>query len=164
MLEQGSRLKLRKTAIVSNRDHGVQVYANAEASVVDSDIRNNARGALSGVPHKAAQRAVLTLEDCRIGGNQVFGVGACAQSQLILTRCSFAEDTKKNIYRESGAIVQTDAARELTPASQEATEATPRPDSTAKTKSSSRRTTTTKQRRPEEDISRVIRSWVLPPP
>jgi nitrous oxidase accessory protein NosD len=164
VLEQGSRLQLKKTALVSNRDHGLQVYANAEATVTDSDIRNNARGALSGVPHKASQRAVLKLEDCRIGGNQVFGVGACAQSQLILTRCSFAEDTKKNIYRESGAIVQTDAAPELTPASEEATEATPRPESTAKTKSSSRRTTTTKQKRPEEDISRVIRSWVLPPP
>ena len=163
VFEQGSRLQLKKTALASNRDHGLQVYANAEATVTDSDIRNNARGALSGVPHKASQRAALKLEDCRMGGNQVFGVGACAQSQLILTRCSFAEDTKKNIYRESGAIVQTDAAPELTPASEEAT-ATPRPNSTAKTKSSSRRTTTTKQRRPEEDISRVIRSLVLPPP
>ena len=80
VFEQGSHLNLKKTAIVSNRDHGLQVYANAEATVTDSAFRNNARGALSGVPRKAAQRGSLTLEDCRVGGNQVFGVGACAQS------------------------------------------------------------------------------------
>jgi nitrous oxidase accessory protein NosD len=161
VIEQGSRLKLKKTAIVLNRDHGLQVYANAEATAVDSDIRNNARGALSGVPHKAAQRAVLTLEDCRIGGNQVFGVGACTQSQLILTRCTFAEDAKKNIYRESGAIVQIDTGSELTKASEDAT-ATPSPESTAKKKSSSKRTTRSKPS-PEEEISRFIKRWAPRP-
>jgi nitrous oxidase accessory protein NosD len=161
VLEQGSRLQMRKTAIASNRDHGLQVYANAEATVTDSDIQNNARGALSGVPHKAAQRAVLTLEDCRFGGNQVFGVGACVQSQLILTRCTFAEDSKKNIYRENGAVVRIDKGSDLTSASEDAT-ATPSPESTAKTKSSSKHTPTPR-RRPEEDISRVIRSWIPHP-
>ena len=159
VFEQGSHLNLKKTAIVSNRDHGLQVYANAEATVTDSDIRNNARGALSGVPRKTAQRGSLTLEDCRIGGNQVFGVGACAQSQLILTRCVFAEDTKKNIYRESGAIVQVDTGSDVVSASVDAS-ATPQPESTAKTKSSSRRI---KRKPQEEDISRAIRRWVLPP-
>jgi parallel beta helix pectate lyase-like protein len=161
VIEQGSRLKLKKTAIVLNRDHGLQVYANAEATALDSDIRNNARGALSGVPHKAAQRAVLTLEDCRIGGNQVFGVGACTQSQLILTRCTFAEDAKKNIYRESGAIVQIDIGSELTKASEDTT-ATPSPESTAKKKSSSKRTTRSKPS-PEEEISRFIKRWAPHP-
>jgi nitrous oxidase accessory protein NosD len=167
VLEQGSRLKLRKTAIVSNRNHGLQVYANAEVTVIDSDIRNNARGALSGVPHKASQHAALTIEDCRIGGNQVFGVGACAQSQLILTRCVFEQDSKKNIYRESGAIVQMDTGSELTPSPEEAAEATPSPESTAKTKSGSRHTTRTRPRQQDEDaardISRIIRRWVPNP-
>ena len=159
VLERGSRLTLKKTALVSNRDYGLQVYANAEASVINSDIRNNVRGALSGVPHKASQRGSLTLEDCRMGGNQVFGVGACAQSQLILTRCSFAEDTKKNIYRENGAIIQVDTGSDVASASEDAT-ATPQSESSPKTKSISRRT---KRRPQEEDISRAIRRWVLPP-
>jgi len=167
VLEQGSRLKLKKTTILYNREHGLHVYANAEATVTDSEIRNNGRGAQSGVPHKASQRGSLTLEDCRIGGNQVFGVGACAQSQLILTRCVFDEESKKNIYRESGAIVQSDTGSELTPSPQEAAEATPSPESTAKTKSSSRRTTRTRQRQQDEDaardISRIIRQWVPHP-
>jgi nitrous oxidase accessory protein NosD len=167
VLEQGSRLKLKKTTILYNREHGLHVYANAEATVTDSEIRNNGRGAQSGVPHKASQRAVLTLEDCRIGGNQFFGVGACAQSQLILNRCVFDEESKKNIYRESGAIVQSDTGSELTPSPQEAAEATPSPESTPKTKSSSRRTTRTRPRQQDEDaardISRIIRQWVPHP-
>ena len=167
VLEQGSRLKLKKTTILYNREHGLHVYANAEATVTDSEIRNNGRGAQSGVPHKPAQRGSLTLEDCRIGGNQVFGVGACVQSQLTLTRCVFDEESKKNIYRESGAIVQSDTGSELTPSPQEAAEATPSPESTAKTKSSSRRTTRTRQRQQDEDaardISRIIRQWVPHP-
>jgi hypothetical protein len=163
VFDQGSRVKLKKTAIGSNRNHGLHVYGNGEASANDSDIRDNARGAQSGVPHKASQHGSLTLEDCRIGGNQVFGVGACAQSQLILTRCVFSEDSKKNIYRESGAIVQSDTGSDLAPP-QEAAEATATPESTPRRKSSTRRTTRTRPRQQdEEDISRIIRRWIPQP-
>jgi hypothetical protein len=159
---------LKKTTILYNREHGLHVYANAEATVTDCEIRNNGRGAQSGVPHKPAQRGSLTLEDCRIGGNQVFGVGACAQSQLTLTRCVFDEDSKKNVYRERDAIVQSDTGSELAPSSQEAAaEATPRPESTPRSKSSSRRTTRTTTRQQDDDtardISRIIRRWVPSP-
>jgi len=163
VMEQGSRLKLKKTAIVLNRDHGLQVYANAEATAVDSDIRNNARGALSGVPHKAAQRAVLTLEDCRIGGNQVFGVGACTQSELILNGCTFAEDSKKNVYRENGAVVRIDKGSDLISASEDST-ATPSPEATAKSKSTSKHATKKRQEQDttREQISRIMK-WIPRP-
>lgn len=164
VFDQGSRIELKKTALDSNRDHGLHVYGNGEATVNDSDIRGNTRGAQSGVPHKASQRASLTLQDCRISGNQIFGVGACAQSQLTLTRCAFDEDSKKNIYRESGAVVQTDTGPELAPSPQEAAETTPTPESTPRRKSSTRRTTRTRPRqKDEEDISRIIRRWIPQP-
>jgi nitrous oxidase accessory protein NosD len=165
VLEQGTRVQLKKTALVSNRDHGLQVYANAEARITDSDVRNNARGAQSGVPHKASQRASLTLEDCRVGDNQIFGVGACAQSQLILTRCVFDQESKKNIYREHDAIVQSDGGSEFASKSQDTAEASPSPESTAKPKSASKRASRKHQDRdaPQEQISRIIKRWVPHP-
>jgi hypothetical protein len=68
-------------------------------------------------------------------------------------------ECSENIYRESGAIVQSHVGSELPPASEDAT-STPQPESSPKTKSISRRIKRSPQ---EEDISRAIRRWVLPP-
>jgi hypothetical protein len=165
VFDQGSRLNMKKGAIAANRSYGLRVYRNGEALVVDSDIKNNGRGAQSGVPHKPAQRGSLTLQDCRIGGNQVFGLNACSQSQLILTRCVFDEDSKKNILHERGAIVQSDGGSEFASTSQDAAEESPTPEGTAKPKSTSKRTTKKRQEQDatREPISRIIQRWVPRP-
>jgi hypothetical protein len=78
------------------------------ASAVDSQIENNSRGAQSGMQKKSNMSGTLTLQNCRVAGNQIFGVGAYAKSQLTLTGVTFEANGKTNIYRESGAIVQSD--------------------------------------------------------
>jgi parallel beta helix pectate lyase-like protein len=108
-LDRGTHLVLTKTKVVGNREHGICVYGGAEAQATESQIENNARGAQSGMQKKAAMSAFLSLQDCRVAGNQTFGVGACAKSQLTLTGVTF-EANKTNIYRESGAIIRTEGS------------------------------------------------------
>jgi hypothetical protein len=107
-LDRGTRLNLSRTAMIGNREHGLCVYGGAVASAVDSQIENNSRGAQSGMQKKSNMSGTLTLQNCRVAGNQVFGVGAYAKSQLTLTGVTFEANGKTNIYRESGAIVQSD--------------------------------------------------------
>lgn len=80
----------------------------AEVSAIDSNFQNNARGAQSGSLRKSSQRASLRLENCHMGGNQVFGAGACTQSELVLANCVFEGTDETNIYHERGAVVRTE--------------------------------------------------------
>ena len=105
--DPGTQLKASRIALVSNRERGLYVYSGAAAHLLDSDLKNNARGAISGTRGRASERASITLENCRLGGNKVFGAGAAAQSELILTNCLFDGTDKTNIYKERGANVQT---------------------------------------------------------
>jgi len=50
----------------------------------------------------------LVLQNTRVAGNQIFGVGAYAKNQLSLSGVTFEGNGKTNIYRENGAIVRTD--------------------------------------------------------
>ena len=153
-IDKDSNLKLTKTMVAFNKDHGLYVYNNSEATVLNSDIQNNARGALSGQSRKSAQRALLTLEDCRIDGNTVFGVGASTQSQLNLIRCSFDGSNKTNIYKESGAIVQTDSIAEVSPSPGES------PEKEKSSERQSKKSRTSRQR--QEDVERVLRRFFVP--
>ena len=51
----------------------------------------------------------MSLEQCVIRGSRIFGAGACSKSHLTLTRVTFEDNGKNNLYRESGAIVQADS-------------------------------------------------------
>lgn len=113
--DRGTQLELRKTTIAGSKEQGLTVYDEARAVAFDSEFRNNARGAQSGMPQKSAARGSLTLEDCVVGANRVFGVGAHAQSELILTRVTFDGTDKTNIFRERSANVQTDAVADASP-------------------------------------------------
>lgn len=164
VFDPGSRVSLKKATLSANRDHGIYVYKNAEATVVDSDIQGNVRGALSGTRGKSSQRATVTLEDCRIGGNKTFGVGAGSQSALTLTRCVFAGTDKTNVYKERGAVVQTDAVAEASPTpgaspdpanESDQAETTPSPGR-AKSKPRPR------SRRGEDEAARFLRRILIP--
>jgi hypothetical protein len=156
-----SRLEMKKGGAFGNRDHGLVVFAEASATATESEFRNNARGAQSGMPRKSSGRGLLTLDSCSIGGNKVFGAGAHAQSELTLTHCTFDGTDKLNIYRERGAIVQMDAVpspsatpsptEEASPSGSE----TPSPTPSASPQKKSR--TPTRPRRREDDASRILR-------
>ncbi len=120
--DRGSQLQASKSTFLSNRDRGVYVYLQASARLVDCDLKNNGRGALSGARGRAAERGSITLENCRLGGNTIFGVGASVQSEIILTNCVFDGTDKLNISKERGAIVRTN---------EPAPSATPPPDASA---------------------------------
>ena len=156
MLDRGSRMNLKRTGILGNKDHGLHVYAEADLSIADSDIQNNARGAQSGTPRKSAERATVKLENCRIGGNTVFGVGAYTKSDLILNACTFDTTNKTNIFKERGANVQTDAP---------VAETSPAPDESATPEKSEggqahRPKRTPQPTRPHnEDIYRLLRRF-----
>lgn len=109
VLDQGSRLKGNKLTLAANKDCGINVRNSAQATVTNSDIQGNARGAVSGTRGKAAERGSLTLEDCHFAGNRTYAAGACAQSELILIRCVFDGSDKTNVFKERGAMVQNDA-------------------------------------------------------
>jgi hypothetical protein len=115
VLDRESRATLRKTALAANRDMGLYVHNNAQASAIDCDFQNNARGAQSGTARKSAERASVSLENCRFAGNRVFAAGACTDSELILNGCSFDGTDKTKIYKERGATVQSDALAENSP-------------------------------------------------
>jgi hypothetical protein len=162
VLDAKSQLDLTKSKLLSNRDHGLYVYANAQATAVDCDIRDNARGALSGTRGKPSTKASLTLDNCRLGGNSVFGAGASSQSELILTRCVFDGSDKTNLYKERGAIVTSDSAAESSPVAENSAEPSPGRDTTDSHRPSRRPTPRPRTFRPD-DVSRIIRR-ILPPP
>jgi hypothetical protein len=166
VFDPGSTLKLVKTNLVSNRDHGLYAYANAEVTADDSTIQNNARGVQSGTSRKSSQRASVKLQNCRFGNNRVFGAGACVQSELILANCVFDGSDKTNIYHERGAVVQTDAlagtpdasaSPEESPESTTATDESSPAQTKTKRRTSKRRSEEEEQRRRAEQISRVIK-------
>ena len=161
VFDAGSQVKLIKTSLNYNRDHGLYAYSNADVTAIDSNIQNNARGAQSGTQRKSAQRASVRLENCHFGGNQVFGAGAFVQSQLAVVNCVFDGTDKTNVYHERGAIVQTDAA----PVSPDAS-ASASPESSPESASANNSGTSQKPKRKAEkyrrndDLSRLIRRWV----
>ena len=161
VVDPGSQVKLVKTDLISNRDHGLYAYSNADVTALDSNIQNNARGAQSGTQRKSIQRASVRLENCRFGGNQVFAAGAFVQSQLAVANCVFDGTDKTNIYHERGAMVQTDAA----PVSPDAS-ASASPENSPESATASNENTPGKakrkaeRRRRDDDLSRVIRRWI----
>lgn len=117
-IDPGTQLKATRSALSANRNHGLSVSLQANANLVDCDLNQNARGAESGVHNKPAERASITLENCRLGANRVFGAGAALQSELILTNCVFDGTDKMQVYRERGArIQQTNDNAESSPTS-----------------------------------------------
>jgi hypothetical protein len=154
VIDRDSQLKLVKTTIASNKDYGLYVHGNAQAEVIDSDIQANGRGAQSGTSRKSAEHGSLRLEDSRIGGNRVFGVGVATQSELILNRCVFDGTDKTNVHKESGGVLQTDMVAETSPA----------PDATAEPKTErnqARRKSTPSQdsRRRADELNRILRQF-----
>jgi hypothetical protein len=154
-LDRGTHLVLTKTKVVGNREHGLCVYGGAEAQATESQIENNARGAQSGMQKKAAMSAFLSLQNCRVAGNQTFGVGACAKSQLTLSGVTF-EANKTNVYRESGAIIRTEGA----PGDQSQATATDSPDQEGDDNQDSTKRSK-KQKRPE-DARTILRRIFRP--
>ena len=118
---------------------------------------------MSGYRGKSSWRASVTLDNCRIGGNKIFGAGAGPQSELTLTKCTFDGTDKTNIYHERGAIVRNDATTpEGSPAAEDSTETEKASDSD---KPSQHKRTQHKRpaQNPAEDIHRFFRR-LLPPP
>jgi Right handed beta helix region len=159
VFDQGSRLKLTKTNVVSNRDHGLYAYGSAEVTAVDSNFQGNGRGAQSGTPRKSSQRASIRLENCQFGGNRVFGAGASTHSELVLANCAFDGTDKTNVYHERGAVVRTEGLAGGPEASPEPTDE--ESSDQAKTKhKTDRHRYDDEQRRRAEDISRIIRRFL----
>ncbi len=89
VIDPNSHLKVTKTKVLSNRDHGLYAYLNGELTASDCDVQNNSRGVLSGYRGKSSWRGSVTLDNCRFGGNTVFGVGAGPKSELTMVHCHF---------------------------------------------------------------------------
>jgi hypothetical protein len=164
--DQGTQLEMHKTHVVGNRERGIAVFSEAQGTVTGSEFRGNARGAVSGLPKKSSGRARLTLQDCVVGGNRVFGVGVFAQNELILTRVNFEGGDKQDIYKERNAIVQTEAtpAPEGSPSPAASPEASASPGEqkpqASPTPASKRRPRPTpRPRRLEDDATRILRHF-----
>ncbi len=184
-LDRKTNLRGTRLKFTGNTDSGLFLRQNAEAFVTDSDFMNNARGATAGVGGKPAERASFALENCRFGGSRFFAVGACTQSQVSLTNCSFDGTDKQNIYKERGAIVKNDtslpspgptAAADASPSPTSGAGVAPKPvpepeagdgteSSATPSHSPSRPRPTPKRRilRPEEEAARILRR-ILPHP
>jgi hypothetical protein len=176
IFDHGSRLTMTTTKFVGNNDYGLHAYASAQVTASDCDFRNNARGVLSGSKGRAAERASVTLENCRFGGNRVFGAGAAMQSELILTKCVFDGSDKTNTYKERGANIQTNDApvqqpsptppadAETSPTPEESVEPSPSPESSVGPSPDRKKSTPRPRRKPTprprpptpEDIRRAL--------
>src|SRR5438270_866943 len=84
--DQGTQLEMHKTQVIGNRERGIAVFSEAQGNVSESEFRGNARGAVSGLPKKSSGRSRLTLQDCAVGGNRVFGVRVFRQNDIVLPR------------------------------------------------------------------------------
>ena len=162
--DQGTQLEMHKTHIVGNRERGVAVFSEAHGNVSESEFRGNARGAVSGMPKKSSGRARLTLQDCAVGGNRVFGVGVFAQNELILTRVNFEGGDKQTIYKERNATVQTDATPppEASPTAaaspgESASPSPEKPQASATPSAKHRARATPRPRRAEDAAARILR-------
>ncbi len=158
--DNGSHLEMKKSGAFGNRDHGLLVFAEASASATESEFRNNARGAQSGMPRKNAGRGSLTLDSCTLGGNKVFGAGAHTQSELTLLHCNFEGTDKTNIYKERNAIVQMDVVPSPSPSPSAAADESPSPSpeqTASPTATPQRHPRPTPRRRREDDASRILR-------
>jgi parallel beta helix pectate lyase-like protein len=114
-LDPGTHLRAARLKVAGNTDAGIFVRSHGEGSISDSDFADNARGVIAGVRGKSAERATLSLENCRFGGSRYFGVGACAGSQVTLTNCAFDGTDKQKIFQERGAVLRKDDPRPLPP-------------------------------------------------
>ena len=155
---------MHKTQVIGNRERGLAVISEAQGTVSESEFRGNARGAVSGLPKKSSGRARLTLQDCAVGGNRIFGVGAFAQNELILTRVNFEGGDKQNIYKERNAIVQTDVVpgpepSPSAPASpeQSASPSQEKPQASPSPTPKHRARATPRPRRQEDAAARILR-------
>ena len=162
--DQGTQLEMHKTQVIGNRERGIAVFSEAQGTLSESGFRGNARGAVSGLPKKSSGRARLTLQDCAVGGNRVFGVGVFAQNELILTRVNFEGGDKQNIYKERNAVVQTDAAPapEASPSAAPSPAESPspsqeKPQGSATPSPKHRPRSTPRPRRPEDAATRILR-------
>ncbi len=117
VLDELSQLQGENLSVMRNRDAGLFVHAQGEATVSGSQFQNNARDAIAGVKGKEEQRGALTLTDCRFSGSRFFALGACVGSEVRLTNCNF-EGTKKRIFQEKGAQIRTDAEESPAPSAE----------------------------------------------
>ncbi len=104
--DRNTFLELHHSLVTMNSDRGLLVYNDGGAVVKDSRFMGNERGAQSGLPQKSSEKSSLTLEDCEVGGNRVFGVGCFANNELILRQVNFIGGDKEAIFKERGALVQ----------------------------------------------------------
>jgi hypothetical protein len=164
VIDANSHVRLTKSKVFANRDHGLYAYNSGELTASECDVQKNARGVLSGYRGKSSWRASITLDNCHIGGNKIFGVGAGPQSELTLTQCTFDGTDKTNVYHERGAVVRTDAP--------EASPTAAADDSETKSDTSDDRPSQNKHpqrnpkrppRNPADDIHRFFRHLIPPP-
>ena len=178
--DPGSQLQAIRTSIVGNRERGLYVYSKADARLLDCDLKNNARGAISGTMGRASEAASITLENCRVGGNRVFGAGAAGKSVLTLANCVFDGTDRMRIYRERGARIResnadSEPSPSAPPAADEEAEASsegdaepstsPAPEASATPTPAREKSTPRPRRRPTprphpptpEDIRRTLR-------
>lgn len=130
VLDRGSQLQATGLVVTGNRDAGLFVRSEGDAVVKGSRFENNARGVIAGVRGKPAERATITLEDCRFSNSRVFSAGACALSQLTLTHCIFEGAEKRTLYKERTATIQMNDPE---PVPSPAPSPTPAPSATAET-------------------------------
>jgi hypothetical protein len=178
--DRNTQAEMHKVWVNFSSERGLTVFNEARAVATESQFVGNARGAQSGMQRKSGGRASLTLEDCDVGENHVFGVGCYTNNELILRKTTFDDGNKQAIFKERGAIVQTDAAaapadfspppkggaspqekqsdEEKAPDDDEAKQsATPSGKGRSKTTSRPRRTP-----RPEDEAARILRQIFRP--
>ena len=161
--EGAAQLELRKTLVAANREYGLSVYGGSKVHAVECEFRGNARGVESGAQRKGSGKGSVVLEDCRFGGNTVFGTGARSQSELTLTRVSFEGGDKTTVFKERGAIVQAEATPSPTPGETPSDETSPSPEESDKPqaspapKSKRPRPTPRPRRKAEDDATRILR-------
>jgi hypothetical protein len=150
VLDPQTEVKLNKVKLLTNREFGLYVHTGAKVTAIDCDIQDNNKGVQSGTARKTSDRASLTLENCRFGRNRTFAAGAYTQSELIVNGCTFDGSDKSNIYKERGAIVQTNGVAD------NSSSASPEPSSGT---DQSRRKKSTRNRPSNEEIYQMIRRF-----
>jgi hypothetical protein len=103
--DRGTAANITNTTITGSQSTGMTSHTGATISATGCTMDGNARGAQAGLPNDNNKAGMVTLANCNVQGNTVFGVGACRGAVLEM-RGGFLGNNPQNAWHETGGDVR----------------------------------------------------------
>jgi Right handed beta helix region len=104
---QGTRINITKTRINNCGESGLLAFAGGTISVTGGTIEGNKWGAQAGIRNDPAKSGTITLTNCTVQGNTLFGLVAC-QGATLTMKGGTLEKNGTNTRQDPGAEVRVE--------------------------------------------------------